>query len=42
MKDGFDPQTISDPLYVLDPITSRYERLDKEGYEAITSGRVKL
>jgi len=42
VKEGFNPDTIADPLYVLDPITCRYEKLDKAGYEAITTGRVKL
>ncbi len=42
VKDGFNPETISDPLYVLDPITGCYEKLDRDGYEAIISGRVKL
>ena len=42
VKDGFDPQTIADPLYCARSDDERYERLDKEGYEAITSGRVKL
>ncbi|HVP84516.1 MAG TPA: long-chain-acyl-CoA synthetase [Rhizomicrobium sp.] len=42
VKEGFNPETISDPLYVLDPITCRYEKLDKDGYETIMSGRVKL
>jgi fatty-acyl-CoA synthase len=42
VKEGFDPETIKDPLFVLDPITCRYEPLDKEGYDAIVSGRVRL
>jgi fatty-acyl-CoA synthase len=42
VKEGFNPETIKDPLFVLDPITCRYEALDKEGYEAIVSGRVRL
>ena len=42
VKEGFNPETIKDPLFVLDPITCRYEKLDKEGYDAIVSGRVRL
>jgi fatty-acyl-CoA synthase len=42
VKEGFNPETIKDPLFVLDPITCRYEAFDKEGYEAIVSGRVRL
>jgi fatty-acyl-CoA synthase len=42
VKEGFNPETIKDPLFVLDPITCRYETLDKEGYDAIVSGRVRL
>jgi fatty-acyl-CoA synthase len=42
VKEGFNPESIKDPLFVLDPITCRYETLDKEGYDAIVSGRVRL
>jgi fatty-acyl-CoA synthase len=42
VKDGFDPQRISDPLFWLDPSSGRYERLDEARYDDIVAGRVKL
>jgi fatty-acyl-CoA synthase len=42
VKEGFDPATIGDPLYWLDPATYKYEPLDATRYGDITSGRVKL
>jgi fatty-acyl-CoA synthase len=42
VKEGFDPAKIADPLYWLDPATSRYEALDAARYADIVSGRVKL
>jgi fatty-acyl-CoA synthase len=42
VKEGFDPSTIPDPLYWLDPATGNYEPLDAVRYADITSGRVKL
>jgi fatty-acyl-CoA synthase len=42
VREGFNPATISDPLYVLDPDSSKYERLTSERYAEIVQGRVKL
>ncbi|HEY1612138.1 MAG TPA: long-chain-acyl-CoA synthetase [Rhizomicrobium sp.] len=42
VQQGFDPRAITDPLYVLDPDTRRYEPLDVSHFEAICSGRMKL
>jgi len=42
VKDGFDPATIAEPIYWLDPATYRYEPLDAARYADIVSGRVKL
>jgi fatty-acyl-CoA synthase len=42
VKEGFDPSTIADPIYVLDPPSQRYERLTPARYSDIVSGRVKL
>ena len=42
VKEGFDPAAIADPIYWLDPATSRYENLNAARYADITSGRVKL
>jgi fatty-acyl-CoA synthase len=42
VREGFDPSTIADPLYVLDPDTAKYERLTPERYADIIDGRVKF
>ncbi len=42
VKEGFDPATITDPLYWYDPATSQYERLDPARYTDIIAGRVKF
>jgi fatty-acyl-CoA synthase len=42
VRDGFDPAAISDPLYYLDSVTTRYERLTVERYGEILAGLVKL
>jgi fatty-acyl-CoA synthase len=42
VREGFNPVTISDPLYVLDPDSGKYERLTPERYAEIVEGRVKL
>jgi fatty-acyl-CoA synthase len=42
VKDGFDPQVIRDPLYVIDPATQRYVPLDDARYAGIVAGRIKL
>jgi len=42
VQDGFDPATIGEPIYWLDPATYEYEFLDAARYADIVSGRVKL
>jgi fatty-acyl-CoA synthase len=42
VRDGFDPTTISDPLYFDDPRVSRYVPLDRDLHHAIVTGRVRL
>jgi fatty-acyl-CoA synthase len=42
VRDGFDPSTIADPIYFLDPDSGRYELLTPARYADITEGRVKL
>jgi fatty-acyl-CoA synthase len=42
VKEGFDPATIAEPLYWLNPATGIYEVLDVARYADITTGRVKL
>jgi fatty-acyl-CoA synthase len=42
VKEGFDPSTINDPIYWLDPATYQYELLDAARHADIVSGRVKL
>ncbi len=42
VRDGFDPATIADPLYWLNPATGSYEKLTPARYADIVEGRVKL
>jgi fatty-acyl-CoA synthase len=42
VNDGFDPQTIPNPLYALDPATQQYRPLDQAMYDAVVSGKIKL
>ncbi len=42
VKAGFDPRTIHDPVYWLDPATNLYRQLDTDTYAAIVEGQVKL
>lgn len=42
VREGFDPQAISDPVFWLDPATGAYERLTPERHADIVEGRVKL
>ncbi len=42
VKEGFDPGTVDDPLYVFDSETERYVLLDADRYDDIVSGRMKL
>jgi len=41
-KEGFDPETISDPLYVRDSATGQYVRLTPALYDEICKGKMKL
>ena len=42
VREGFDPSTIADPIYFLDPDSGRYELLTPGRHADITQGRVKL
>ena len=42
VREGFDPSTIADPIYFLDPDSGRYELLTPPRYADIVEGRVKL
>ena len=42
VKDGFDPETITDPLYVLHNSNPEYVPLTKEVYADIVAGKMKL
>ncbi len=42
VRDGFDPATIADPLYWLNPATGAYEPLTPARHAEIVEGRVKL
>jgi fatty-acyl-CoA synthase len=42
VREGFDPAAITEPLYVLDPDSGKYERLTPERYADIVAGRVKF
>jgi fatty-acyl-CoA synthase len=42
VKEGFDPSTIAEPLYWLDPETRRYEKLTSARYDDIVHDRLKL
>ncbi|XP_063287487.1 long-chain fatty acid transport protein 4-like [Pelobates fuscus] len=41
-KEGFNPQLVKDPLYVLDSQQGKYIPLDEEVYNKIQSGKFKL
>jgi len=42
VREGFDPETINDPVFWLDPATGAYERLTPQRHADIVEGRVKL
>jgi len=42
VKEGFDPRSVPDPLYVLDPQSLKYEPLDARKYDAIVRGGLKI
>ena len=42
VRDGFDPLTISDPLYFLDPDSGKYARLTPQHHADIVEGKIKF
>jgi len=42
VREGFNPETVRDPVFWLDPATGAYERLTPERHADIVAGRVKL
>ena len=42
VRQGFDPSSISDPLYLLDSASGRYEPLTRERHGEILSGHIRL
>ena len=42
MKEGFDPEAISDPIFFFDPREKQFIRLTKDLYNDIQSGSLKL
>jgi fatty-acyl-CoA synthase len=42
VSDGFNPETIPNPLYILDPATQLYRPLDQKTYDDVIAGRLKL
>jgi fatty-acyl-CoA synthase len=42
VRQGFNPSTIADPLYFLEPGSGQYERLTPEQYGEILAGRIRL
>jgi len=42
VKEGFDPDDVSDPIWYFDPATSKYEPLTPDAFETIKSGAVKF
>eukprot|EP00514_Thraustochytrium_sp_LLF1b_P010210 CAMPEP_0184542000 /NCGR_PEP_ID=MMETSP0199_2-20130426/1736_1 /TAXON_ID=1112570 /ORGANISM="Thraustochytrium sp., Strain LLF1b" /LENGTH=629 /DNA_ID=CAMNT_0026935759 /DNA_START=161 /DNA_END=2050 /DNA_ORIENTATION=- len=42
VKDGFNPQSVADPLYFFDTNERKYKPLDEEAYTFLTSPRAKL
>ena len=42
VKEGFDPDTIEDPVFFFDPSEKQYVPLSKARYEEIQTGSLKL
>lgn len=42
VKDGYDPRTVKDPLFFLDPIDGQYVPLTPELYDRLMAGEVRL
>jgi fatty-acyl-CoA synthase len=41
-QQGFDPRTISDPIYVNNPTAKSFVRVDAPLYDQIVNGKVRL
>ena len=41
-KEGFDPRAIADPLYVFDRAKDAYVELDRDRFNAIVSGAMRI
>jgi fatty-acyl-CoA synthase len=42
VREGFDPSSIPDPIYVLDSDTGKYERLTADRYGEIHAGQARF
>jgi fatty-acyl-CoA synthase len=42
VQQGFDPRTISDPIYVNDPAAKSFVQIDPALYDQIVNGKVRL
>lgn len=42
VEEGFDPETVSEPIWYYDPATNKYEPLTPDSHETIRSGAVKF
>jgi fatty-acyl-CoA synthase len=42
VREGFDPATLSDPLFFRDPEKGHYVPLDASAFERIESGQIRL
>lgn len=42
VEEGFDPETVSEPIWFYDPATNKYEPLTPDAHETIRSGAVKF
>ena len=42
VAEGFDPAVVTDPIFVVDPAQKSYRLLDRQLYEAILSGTLRL
>jgi fatty-acyl-CoA synthase len=42
VKDGYDPRTVKDPLYFLDPVSAQYVPLTPDLHDRIVAGEVRL
>ncbi len=42
VKEGYDPRTVKDPLFFLDPVDGQYVPLTPELHDRITAGEIRL